>query len=411
MTSAAPARMMRAPALRATPPTWLLALIAISGTLAMHMFVPALPSAARDLGTSMGEMQMSVSLYIIGLAVGQLFYGPLSDTLGRKPMLITGLTLYMLAGLAAALAPGLHVLVVARLLQGLGGCAGLALGRAMVRDTAAPDQAVRKMALLNLMIMIGPGLAPMIGGTLSALLGWRAIFGVLATLGAVALLFTWRLLPETSHPSGRFNVSGLIRDYKSLLGLPQFTGFALGGGCTTTSIYAFIAAAPFIFSKQLHRPLHEVGFYLGFLLFGMSLGNALTGLLVRRVAMERLLLTGNALSLFSAAALLASVLLGHVSLGLTLGLMLLFTYGAGMASPAALMKAISVNPRLVGSASGLYGFTQMAVGAICTTFAAVGQDAALSAATVLTVAALLGQIAFWVALGRERGKRIPAERR
>jgi len=393
---------MQTPSLRSTPPIWLLVLITISGTMAMHMFVPALPYAASDLGASIGAMQMTISLYIIGLALGQLIYGPLSDTFGRRPMLMTGLALYTMAGLAAALAPGLHVLVTARLVQALGGCAGLALGRAIVRDTAQPEKAVRQLALLNLMMMIGPGLAPMLGGAIASTLGWRAVFWALAAIGSITLVFTLRLLPETGRPRGTFSAGRLILDYRSLLGSPKFLGFALGGGCTTTSIYAFIATAPFIFTMQLHRPVHEVGIYLGILMFGMALGNAITGQLIRRVSIERLLVSGNALSIFGAAALLATILLGHLSVGAVLCLMFLFTCGAGISSPAALSKSLGVEPTLVGSAAGLYGFTQMAVGAACTSFAALGDQPALTAATVLTVAVVLGQIGFWIALGRER---------
>ena len=125
------------------PPMWLLVLITISGTMAMHMFVPALPDAARALGTTAGQMQMAVSIYIIGLAAGQLGYGPLSDALGRRPMLITGLALYALGSVAAAVAPNLGTLLAARLLQALGGCAGLALGRAIVRVTTQAEAAIR----------------------------------------------------------------------------------------------------------------------------------------------------------------------------------------------------------------------------------------------------------------------------
>ena len=136
------------------PPLWLLVIITISGTMAMHMFVPALPDARTDLGALVGPMQMTISVYIIGLGAGQLLYGPMSDSLGRRPMLLAGLGLYALGGLVSALAPNVHTLVAARLVQALGGCAGLALGRAIVRDSTGPVDTVRQLALLNLMMMI-----------------------------------------------------------------------------------------------------------------------------------------------------------------------------------------------------------------------------------------------------------------
>ena len=268
-----------APAAQA--PLWLLALITFSGTLAMHMFVPALPAAAQDLGASMPLMQMTISLYVLGLAFGQLAYGPLSDAFGRRPVLMVGLVLYTLAGLAAAFAPDAPSLVAARLVQALGGCAGLVLGRAMVRDAGAGEDAVRRMALLTLMMLVGPGLAPMLGGLLSATLGWRSIFLLLAAMGAVGMACAWWLLPETGRGGGTLSLSGLGREYRALLGSRTFLGLAIGGGCATTSLYAFVAAAPFIFVEELHVPVHEVGIYLGLLILGMAAGNLQTARLVQ----------------------------------------------------------------------------------------------------------------------------------
>lgn len=383
-------------------PLWLLVMVTISGTLAMHMFVPALPAAAASLAVSPAAMQMAISVYILGLAAGQLVYGPLSDGLGRRPMLLVGLALYAVAGAVAATAQSIHVLVAARLFQALGGCAGLALGRAMVRDVSTTTNAVRDLALLNLMIMVGPGLAPLIGSTLSAHFGWRSIFILLAGMGVVTLVCSWTLLPETSQPSGQVSLRALANDYRALLRSRAFLGFAFGGGCTTTSVYGFIAAAPFLFVEQLHRSLQEVGWYLGGLIVGMSVGNALTRRLVRSMALERLLMLGNLLCLASALGLLAVECLGALNVPWVLGLMFLFTLGAGLTSPAAMTKALSVEAHLIGSAAGFYGFMQMAVGMVCT--AAVGWlgSPALAAAVMLVVAALLGQASFWLALGSER---------
>ncbi|QKZ05164.1 multidrug effflux MFS transporter [Pseudomonas eucalypticola] len=383
-------------------PLWLLVLITISGTLAMHMFVPALPAAAQALGVGSAAMQRTISVYILGLAFGQLAYGPLSDGLGRRPLLLVGLALYTVAGLCAAFAGDVHTLVLARLVQALGGCAGLALGRAIARDRAGLEDAVRDLALLNLMMMVGPGFAPLIGSLISEHLGWRAIFWVLASLGAITLLCTWRLLPETSTPSGQVSLRALARDYGLLLRSPVFLGFAVGGGCMTTAIYAFIAAAPFIIGTELHRPLSEVGLYLGMLIIGMSVGNALTRRLIRTVSADRLLLAGAWLSILSALCLLAVVTAGWGSVAWIVGLVSLFALGAGLASPAALSRALSVDAHLVGSAAGLYGFGQMAVGALCTWAVGFGQDPAFAAAAVLSAAALLGLTGFCLGMAARR---------
>jgi DHA1 family bicyclomycin/chloramphenicol resistance-like MFS transporter len=387
------------------PPLWLLVLITFSGTLAMHMFVPALPDATRDLGTTTAVMQMTISLYILGLAGGQLVYGPISDAYGRRPALIAGLMLYTAGGAAALLAPGAEVLVGARLVQALGGCAVLVLGRAIVRDTAPPEDSVRRLAMMNLIVTIGPGLAPFIGGTLSASFGWRSIFVALCGLGVANLFFAWRRLPETGRPAGTVSVSALARDYTSLLLSPRFLGYSVGGGCATTSMYAFVAAAPFIFIDELHQPPHAVGLYLGILIMGSSIGNALTTRLVRRMPIGTLMVGSNLVSVASTIAFLAAVLLGRLSVPVAIATMFLFTVGAGMASPAALTKAIGVKPNMIGSAAGLYGFAQMIIGALCTSLAGLGRDPALAAGTVLAAAGAVGQVAFWVALRREASGR------
>ena len=386
------------------PPLWLLALLTLSGTLGMHIFAPALSSAARDFGVGAGAMQATIGLYIVGLAVGQLVYGPLSDRFGRRPALMDGLALYTIAGAVAALAPSVHALVAARLFQALGGCAGLALGRAMVRDVAGPVDSARRLALLNLMVTLGPGIAPAIGGALASTTGWRSIFWLLCAVGASLFALAWRLLPETAAGGSDANVAELGRNYRRLLGSSAFLGFAVGGSCATTSFYAFVASSPFIIVDQLHRPAYEVGVYLAVLIGGISLGNALASRLVGRAPIRRLLVGANLVSIIAALAFLAAVLSGHLSVALSVGPMFFFTLGAGIASPMALTEAVSVNPHVIGSASGLYGFVQMAVGALCTALAAIGGNPALSTALVLACAGLVAQTSFWIALG-VRGRR------
>lgn len=381
-------------------PLWLLASITFSGTVGMYIFVPAMPQAAEALGGSAGAMQLTVSLYVLGLALGQPVYGPLADRFGRRPVLVGGLSLYVLAGLLAALAPDAGTLVVARLFQALGGCAGVVLGRAIVRDTSAPREAARRLALLNLMVTAGPGLAPLIGAAVAATAGWRIVLLLLCALGVANLFFTWRLLPETGQSTGS-PAAAIIRDYGRLALSPVFLGYAFLGGCMTTAAYAFFSAAPFIF-RELGRPDHEVGLYLAVLVIGISLGNVVASRVIGRASLDGVLRWAGAASLASAALLLAVVLSGGLTVGWAMGCMFAFTICTGIGGPSALGQAIGVNPRVVGSASGLYGFVQMAVGAVCSALAGVGPDPALAAALVTFGAALAGQVAFRVALRSKR---------
>ena len=381
-----------------TAPLWLLTLITFSGTFAMHMFVPALPEAARALGASIGEMQMTMSIYIFGLAAGQLAYGPLADRYGRRPVLVSGLLLYTIAGLAASIVPDVHSLIVARLMQALGGCAGLVIGRAIVRDSALPQEAAKRLATMNLMVALGPGAAPLIGGVLSTAFGWRSLFYALSALGAMNVLFALWLLPESRAPTAKISGSALARNYGKLLTSPAFLGFSIGGGCATTSMYAFIGASPFIFAHQLNRPDYEIGLYPAILVAGIWLGSMAATRLIPRLPIEKLAVGGNGVSVAASLIFLGAVLSNHLTVMLAIGPMFIFGIGAGIASPAALTQAISVDPQVIGSASGLYGFSQMGVGAICTALVGLGTDPALSAAVILVVAGAIGQAAFWIAL-------------
>jgi DHA1 family bicyclomycin/chloramphenicol resistance-like MFS transporter len=368
----------------------------LTGTLGIHIFVPALPLAARDFGASPSAAQLSISAYIVGLSLGQLTLGPLSDHFGRKPVLVAGMIAYALCSLAAMAAPTIHFLIVARLFQALGGCSGLVLGRAILRDSAPCDDVARRLSFMNLMVMAGPGLSPLIGSAVAAFAGWRPIFALLCLLGLVNLFLVWRLLPETAGKH-RENKPTLRRDYARLLGAGRFLGYAFGGGCATTSIYAFIGAAPFIFINQLHRPPSEIGPYLMINIAGAWFGSLTVSRLVMRVPNGRLMLMGNLLSSASALAFLLFVLSGSLGVMSTIVPMLLFSWGAGVASPTALAEALRVNRSIAGSASGLYGVVQMGVGATCAALSGLGGNPALAVGIVMLSASVLAQFFLWLA--------------
>ncbi|WP_346656019.1 multidrug effflux MFS transporter [Bradyrhizobium sp. dw_78] len=387
-------------------PLWILASVTFSGTLAMHIFVPALPLAARDLAASSSSLQLTISIYILGLAIGQLLYGPLSDRFGRRPVLLVGLLLYSVAGLVAALAPDVRILVVARLFQAIGGCSGLVLGRAIVRDGVGVDEATRRLAVVSLIVNVGPGLAPLAGAELGAWLGWRSIFFALTAMGLINFLITWRLLPETgpqrsTHRDAR-RTGELWSNFRQLITSRAFLGYAIGGGCATTSMYAFISAAPFIFTEQLRQPSRDVGIYLAIIVGALWVGSVVASRIAGRVAVNRQMIGGNLMSVAGAFIFLGAVLFGVLSVPITVGSMIMFMFGVGVSSPPALAEAMSVNPKVIGSASGVYGFMQMTVGAICSSAASLGSTPALGSAVVLVVAGALAQFSFWTAIRSSR---------
>jgi DHA1 family bicyclomycin/chloramphenicol resistance-like MFS transporter len=349
---------------------------------------------------------MTISLYILGLAVGQLLYGPASDRFGRRPALLVGLSIFMIASVAGLFAPDVHTLVVARFFQALGGCSGLVLARAMIRDTSQAHEAARRLALTNLLVTAGPAVAPLIGGGLSALWGWRAILVGLSALGAANFMMAWLLLRETRPEALFVSASRYARDYVGLLRSRQFLGYAIGGACATTSLYAFIACAPFIFIDRLHVPSASVGLYLALLVSGIWLGSLLASRLISRFSLTRFVVVANAVSVVAAASFLGFVIADRATLVAIVGTMFVFSVGVGAAAPAVLVKAISVNPRVTGTASGLYGSVQMAVAGTLVMLAGWGSNPAFSA-SVLLAAGIMAQASFWIARNRSAGVSAP----
>ena len=386
---------------RACAPFWLLVAITASGTLAMHILVPSLPLVAADLDVSAAAIQLAITLYLFGVAFGQLLYGPVSDRFGRRPVLLVALTAYVLASIVAALAPNLPVLLAARVVQAVGGCGGLVLGRAVVRDGAAQGQAASQMALLTMTQSLAPGIGPAIGGYMGAWFGWRSIFAALVVIGTATLAATILTLPETAASRG-VSTGRMLASYMRLLRMRSFRGFMLGGAFTSTSFYAYLSASPFIFTQMLHRPAEEAGVYYLAIMAGVPFGSFAASRLARRMPLGRLLRLANATAIAGAAILFTITIGGHLSVPGVILPMLVYSVGVGATSPIALTSAISVQPMMIGAASGLYGFTQMAFGALCTL--AVGfwsGNPALTASIVLLSATVAGQIAF-VAAGKAR---------
>lgn len=362
-------------------PLWVLVLVTLSGTMAMHIFVPALPVAGEALGAEPSGMQQTITLYVIGLALGQLIYGPVSDTWGRRPALLVGLSLYFSASVLALFAPSLQWLVAARLLQALGGAAGITLGRAIVRDIAPPDRVTRDLALLNLLTLVGPGLSPIVGAYLADHFGWRAIYVFLVCIGSAMLFCAWKLLTETNLNRRPLAITRIALDYGSLLANPRFAAFMLGGACSSTALYPYLATAPYIVHEQLGLPIRYVGWFAASTIVGAGLGTFLTRKLAGRWPAERFLYIGSGLGLGLATLFLCIQALGWLSAPLLLALMVVMTFGAGMASPAALSRALgATTPALAGTAAGLYGFAQMAMGAVGTMLVGFGEVPALACA-------------------------------
>jgi DHA1 family bicyclomycin/chloramphenicol resistance-like MFS transporter len=269
------------------------------------------------------------------------------------------------------------------------------LGRAIVRDSAGGGQAASRMALLTMVQSPAPGVGPAVGGFLGAWFGWRSIFVTLVVLGAVTLGGVSLLLPETAASRGMAGSGRMLGSYLSLLRSRSFCGYMFGGAFTSTSFYAYLTASPFIFTEMLHRPAAEVGLYYLAVMSGVPIGSFASSRLASRVRLSLLLHATSAIAALGAALFFLVAVTGMLNVATVLGPMILFSIGIGAASPVAITTAISTDARMIGAASGLYGFMQMANGALCTL--AVGYfpaNPAVSAASVLLAGTLLGQCFF-----------------
>lgn len=373
---------------RRDPSLALLIAVTMTGTIALHIFIPALPAAARELGTTPSAIQLTITLYLIGLAAGQLVYGPISDRFGRRPTLLASLSLYLAGFLLAIPATTIGWLVAARVVQSIGACGALVLGRAMVRDVSTNEDAAKKLAVLIACMTLTPTLAPGLGGLIDAWFGWRAIFVVLAVVVGILTLLVVLTLPETNlRPVASSGMASVLAGYRRLLRSGKFRRYLLAGSCSGTSVYAFLAVAPFLYIDVLHRSAQEVGLYCVIVSVGMAAGAALVRLLVGRIEIRRGARLGNAVSLVAACLLLAVSASGELSVATLTGIMLLYALGTGIGGPNMVAGAMGVDPDAAGSASGLYGFSQMAIGALATLAVGLWHDGSAIPLAVVLIAA------------------------
>lgn len=368
---AGPSRRNHAPASIA-----LLVAVTMTGTLAMHIFVPALPGAGADLGASPAAMQLTITLYLVGLAAGQLVYGPISDRFGRRPVIIFSLVLYLAGFLLAIPAASIGGLVVARVLQSLGGCGSLVIGRAMVRDVSSGQDAARQLAVLTMAMSMTPALAPAIGGVIDTAFGWRAIFVALALLVAILLILVLLTLPETNkRPVALPGFRAMLGGYARLLRSAKFRRYTIAGSCGGTSLYAFLSVAPFLIGTLLGRSSQEVGLWCLFVTVGMAVGSALvrvfSGRMEVRVAAQR----GNLICLASAIVLSCLAAAGIFTIWALVLPLFAYAIGVGIMGPNAVAGLMNVDPDAAGSASSLYGFVAMGFGALVTVPVAIFHDA------------------------------------
>ena len=368
---------------RRGPPLALLALVTAIAPAALHMLVPALPLLAAVFDAAPGAVQLVLTLFLAGIAAGQLVYGPVSDRFGRRPVLIAGLALFFAGRVLCGLAWSLPALIIGRTLQALGGCAGMVLGRAIVGDVYDRERASSALATIMMAMSLAPSLSPLIGAYLAEWVGWRADFVLLGTAGAAVLALTAAKLEET-HAPAPVNLVGMVGSFVLLSRSPAFLGVAFATAFTSASWFTFLAAAPYLLSGVLHQPPSAYGLMILLPMAGYVLGNAVVVRLSVLLGSTRLFILGLALSLVSGVMLALWCLDGLTPLALFVP-MAISSIGNGMSQPPGVAAGLSVYPRIAGAASGLMGFMQMTVAALGTLLLGL-----LPRDSVLAMAAVVG---------------------
>lgn len=376
------------------------------GPLSLNILVPAVPALAVTLAADPNLVQLTISLYLLGLAISQLALGPLSDRFGRRPVVLAGLAVTAISSAAAAAVSGIVGLIVARTLQSFGASTGLVIGRAIVRDLVDRDRAAAMLGLVTAAVVVAPMFGPLIGGILDTAFGWQSIFIFTAVVSALVLLWAALALPETRPERAAGGEHGHFRsDLRALLSDRRFYGYMLAAAFTSGPFFAFLGGGPHMVVTQMGRTSAEYGLWWVLTSVGYMAGNFAASRLSLRHGVDPLIKWG-LWSQFIGCIVLAVLteMYFHLGPGIPFLLLLVVFIGNGIALPNAIAGAVSVRPQAAGTASGITGFVQMASGAVITQitgWALIGAPTALPMTLIAVAVSVAGLAALFLLRRRD----------
>lgn len=344
---------------------WTMGVMAAFGPFAIDMYLPAFPTIAADLGASLASVQITLAIYLLGAAVGQVFWGTLSDRIGRRVPLVAGCLMFSLTAAVCAATGSMQTLIAARFFMGLGGSAGMVVSRAIVRDLFEENEAARFFSLMMIIGGIGPIISPFLGSLLLTLFNWRAIFWTITIFGAFCMAAALSNIPETlAHADRkRGRIYDIFTAYGRILANRRFLGPALAIGCTSGILFSYIASSSFIFIELFGVPPAYFGFFFATNAVGLYIGGQSNRLLLRRFSAERLLRKGMWINLSAALLLVFCAATGMGGYPLLFAVLFFCLATLGIIFPNATAVAMQPFHADAGSASALLGIIQFLIGA------------------------------------------------
>jgi DHA1 family bicyclomycin/chloramphenicol resistance-like MFS transporter len=361
------------------------------GILSMNMVLPSLPGMADEFSVTYDVVQYVLTVFLFALSFAQLVYGSLSDRFGRRPVMIAGFVVFIAGSVLCAVAWSLPVLLVGRFIQGAGGCAGMVLGRAILRDLYDRDRAASLLGYVTMSMVLAPMIGPALGGGFEETLGWRAGVMSVAVVAAAVLALVWLRLPETHYNRGAS--SGFFQQFRSFAVLarqPLFLFYAGVMACTSATFFAFLGGAPYIVIEVMGRGPGEFGLWAMMIALGYMIGNFVTGRYAQRIGTRKMMLYGVVVCILGTFVMLAFAALGPAIPILLFGPMMLVTFSNGLVMASAVTSSVSVRPDLAGAAAGLGGFLQVGTGAIATIIVGLAHDGTAIPLTLIILAFALG---------------------
>jgi DHA1 family bicyclomycin/chloramphenicol resistance-like MFS transporter len=334
--------------------------------LSIDMYLPAFPALEGYFATDAGAVQATLAAFFIGLAIGQAFHGPLSDRFGRRAPLMAGIGIYIAASIGAIFAPDIETLAVLRFIQAIGGCAGMVIARAMVRDLFDERDSAKVFSMLMLVMGLAPILAPLLGGQILILADWRVIFLVLAGFGALCLFGVVVFLPETHGPDRRQRggLGPVLRAYGRLLADPIFMGFGVANALLSAGLFSYITGSPFVFITLYGVSPQEYGLLFSLNAIGLIAATQVNVRLLRYWSGRQILKVAMAINAVAGLALAGMALAQPASLFLLMVPLFTTLVSLGFVGANAMAAAMSRAGHHAGAASALLGVMQFGFGAV-----------------------------------------------